>query len=64
MNTISSTSNTHSKLLLHENLYYFYIQTEFNDKKEIRNNTFMKYVEPFSEDINNFSFALIIETQL
>ena len=46
INTIPSTSNTLKKLLLHKNIHSSYIQTEYNDKEEIINNTFITYVEP------------------
>ena len=44
INTISSVSNTLKKLLFNKILYSSYIQTEFNDKKTIINNTFITYV--------------------
>ena len=53
INTIPSTSNTLKKLLLHKSLHYSYIQTDYNDKGEIINNTFITYVEPLLDDFNN-----------
>ena len=44
INKIPSTSNTLKKLLLHKSLHYSYIQTEYNDKKEITNSTLTAYV--------------------
>ena len=48
INTIPSTSNTLKNLLLNKSLHSSYIQTEFNEKKGIINNTFITDVEPFS----------------
>ena len=47
------TSNTFKKLLLHKNLHSSYIQTKYNDKEKIINNTFITYVEPLLYDINH-----------
>ena len=49
-------------MLLHKSLHYSYIQTEYNDKEEIINNTFITYVEPLLNYINNP--ALIQEWKL
>ena len=40
-------------MLLHKSLHYSYIQTDYNDKGEIINNTFITYVEPLLDDFNN-----------
>ena len=61
INTIPSTSNG-LRSFLHKSLHSSYIQTEYNDKDEIINNTFTTYVEPFLEDINHP--ALIQEWKL
>ena len=55
INTISSTSNTLKKLLLHKSLNNSYIQTEYNDKEEILNNTIITYVEPVLNYINCYT---------
>ena len=52
INKITSTSNTLKKLLLHKSLHYSYIKTEYNNKADIINNTFITYVEPLINDIN------------
>ena len=52
INTIPSASNTLKKMFLHKSLHSSYIQTEFNEKHEIINNTFITYVEPLLKDIN------------
>ena len=53
INTILSTSNTLKKLLLHKSLLSSYIQTEYDYKEEIKNNTFITYVEPLLDDTNH-----------
>ena len=53
INKSSSTSNTLKEFLLYKSLHYSYIQTKYNDKEEIMNNTFIVYVEPLLDDINN-----------
>ena len=53
ISTITSKSNTLKKLFLHKILHSSYIQIYFNEKEEIINNTFIKYVEPLLEDINH-----------
>ena len=55
INTITSTSNTLKKFLLHKNVHSSYIQTKYDDKEEITNNTFITYVEPLLNDINHTS---------
>ena len=62
INAINSTSNTVKMLLLHKSLHSSYIQTVYNDKEEIINNTFIIYVEPLLDDFNYP--ALLQEWQL
>ena len=62
INTITSASNTLKRLLLHKTLYYSYIQNIYNDKELIINNTFITYLEPLLDDINNH--ALIQEWKI
>ena len=53
INTITSTSHTLKKLLLHESVNSSYNQTEFNDEEEIIKNTFITYVDSLLEYINH-----------
>ena len=62
INTIPSIPNTLNKLWFHKSLHYSYIQTGYNDKEEITNNTFVKYDEPLLNYINHP--ALIQEWKL
>ena len=48
--------------MLHKSLHYSYIQTKYNYKEEIKNNTFIKYFEPLLNYINHP--ALIQEWKL
>ena len=43
-------------MLLQKSLHSLYIQTKYNDKEEIINNTSIKYVEPLLDDINHPAF--------
>ena len=52
INTIFSKSNTLKKLSSHKSLQSSYIQTEYGDREEIINNTFITYGEPLLDDIN------------
>ena len=52
INTIPSTSNTLKNLVVNKILHYSYIQTEFNDDKEIVINIFGAYVVPLLKSIN------------
>ena len=60
--TILSISNNLKKLLFHSSLNSSCIQTKYNNKEEIVNNTFITYAEPLLNDINNP--ALIQEWKL
>ena len=62
IHTITSISKTLKKFLFHKSLHYSYIQTGYNDKEEITNNTFIKYDEPLLNYINHP--ALIQEWKL
>ena len=59
---ISSIPNILKKLFFHSSLNSSYIKTEYNDKEEIINITFITHVEPLSNDINHP--ALIKEWKL
>ena len=50
---ILSTSNTLKSLAVDKCFHSSYIQTEFNDKKEMIINIFSEYVEPLLKDINH-----------
>ena len=52
-NTIASILNTLKKLLLYKSLHSSYIKTRYNNTEEIINNTFIIYLEPLLDDINN-----------
>ena len=53
INKMLSTSNTLKNLVVDKILHYYYIQTEFSDKKEIIINIFSDYVLPLLKDINH-----------
>ena len=53
INIIPSTSNTRKNLLVNKGLHYSYIQTEFNDKKEIIIINFSAYAAPLLKNINH-----------
>ena len=53
INTVPSTSNTLKNLVVNKSFHYYYIQTESNDKKEIRINILSVYVVPLLKDINH-----------
>ena len=53
INTVPSISNTLKKLAVNKSSHSSYIQTEFNDKKEIIINITSAYVVPLLKDINH-----------
>ena len=53
INTINSTSNTLTNLLLNKSLHSSYIKKSFNDKEVIIINKFILYVLPLLKDINH-----------
>ena len=53
INTIPPTSNTLKHLVVNKKVYSSYIQTKYNNKEEIINNTFITYVESLLDDINH-----------
>ena len=56
INTILSTPNTLKILVANKSLYYSYIKTELNDKKEMIINIFIAYVVPLLKYINHPAF--------
>ena len=53
INTITSTWNKLKNLAVNKILHYSYIQTEFNNKKEMIINIFSAYVVPLLKYINH-----------
>ena len=53
INTIPSTSNTPKNLVLNKSLHSYYIQREFNDKKEMIISIFSAFVVTLLEDTNH-----------
>ena len=50
---IPSTSNTLKNFMVNKSSHYSYIQTEFNDKKEMIIKILSAYVLPLLKDINH-----------
>ena len=53
INKIPSTSNTLKNFMVNKSSHYSYIQTEFNDKKEMIIKILSAYVLPLLKDINH-----------
>ena len=51
--SITSMSNTLKKLLLKSSSHSYYIQTKYNDKQEITNTIFSRYVKTLLNFINH-----------
>ena len=53
INKIPSTPNTLKNLVVNKILHYSYIQTEFNDKKDMIIKIFSAYILRLLKDIND-----------